>query len=140
VALYAQPLGRVVALTTGHVGYAGEGVTLRLGSDLLDLPEPFANLVQSLPIRRRHGVAEQLSTRWLFPGDRAGRHISAAALGNRLRALGIEPRRTRLAALDQLTKEVPPALLAGVLGIHTSSVVATTNRSGGDWARYAART
>ena len=139
VALYAQPLGRVVALTIGHVGHAGEGVTLRLGSDLLDLADPFATLVQSLPRRRRRGVAEQLPTRWLFPGSRAGRHISAAALGNRLRALGIEPRRTRLAALDQLTKEVPPALLAGVLGIHTSSVVATTNRSGGNWARYAGR-
>jgi hypothetical protein len=113
---------------------------LRLGSDLLDLAEPFATLVQSLPRRRRHGVAEQLPTSWLFPGDRAGRHISVAALGNRLRALGIEPQRTRLAALDQLTKEVPPALLAGVLGIHTSSVVATADRSGGNWARYAGRT
>ena len=140
VVLYAQPLGRVVALTTGHVGHAREGVTLRLGSDLLDLAEPFATLVQSLPRRRRRGVAEQLPTQWLFPGNRAGRHISAAALGNRLRALGIEPQRTRLAALDQLTKEVPPALHAGVLGIHTSSVVATTNRSGGNWARYAGRT
>ena len=53
VVLYAQPLGRVVALTTGHVGHDGEGVTLRLGTDLLDLAEPFANLVQSLPRRRR---------------------------------------------------------------------------------------
>ena len=140
VVLYAQPLGRIVTLTTDHVGHNGEDVTLRLGSDLLDLAQPFANLVRSLPQRRRNGTAEQLPAPWLFPGYRAGRHISAAALGNRLRDLGIEPQRARLAALDQLSKEVPPAVLAGVLGIHPSSAVATTNRSGGDWARYAART
>jgi len=140
VVLYAQSLGRVVTLTTEDVGHARECVTLRLGSDFLDLAEPFATLVQSLPERRRHGVAEQLPTRWLFPSHRAGRHIGAAALGSRLRQLGIEPQRTRLAALDQLTKEVPPALLAGVLGIHVSSVVVTTNRSGGNWTQYAART
>ena len=96
--------------------------------------------MRSLPQRRRNGTAEQLPAPWLFPGYRAGRHISAAALGNRLRDLGIEPQRARLAALDQLSKEVAPAVLAGVLGIHPSSAVATTNRSGGDWARYAART
>jgi hypothetical protein len=140
VVLYAQPLGRIVTLTTDHVGHNGEDVTLRLGSDPLDLAQPFANLVRSLPQRRRNGTAEQLPAPWLFPGYRAGRHISAAALGNRLRDLGIEPQRARLAALDQLSKEVPPAVLAGVLGIHPSSAVATTNRSGGDWARYAART
>jgi len=44
----------------------------------------------------------------------------------------------RLAALDQLTKEVPPAMLAGVLGIPAHTAVGTTSRSGGDRARYAA--
>ena len=55
-----------------------------------------------------------------------------------MRELGIQPQRMRLAALDQLTKEVPPAMLAGVLGIPASTTVGTTSRSGGDWTRYAA--
>ena len=33
VVLYAQPLGRVIALTTERVGHARVGATLRLGSD-----------------------------------------------------------------------------------------------------------
>jgi len=59
-------------------------------------------------------------------------------LGHRLRAIGIEPGRMRLAALDQLTKEIPPAMLTGVLGIKAPQVVRRTSQAGGDWAKYAA--
>jgi hypothetical protein len=138
VVLYAQPLVRICALTTRDIAAGGAIVTVRLGGDRLELPEPFAALIQSLPLRRREGVAEQVSGDWLFPGQRAGRHLAAASLGRRLRAIGIEPRRTRLAALDQLSAEIPPAMLAGVLGLKTSHVVRHTTRSGGDWAHYAA--
>src|SRR5665647_1892721 len=41
-------------------------------------------------------------------------------------------------ALDQLSTEIPPAMLAGVLGLKTSHVVRHTPRAGGDWAQYAA--
>jgi len=111
---------------------------VRLGDDRLELPEPFATLIQSLPLRRREGVAEQLPANWLFPGQRAGRPLAAVSLGCRLRAIGIEPRRIRLAALDQLSKEIPPAMLAGVLGLNAPHTVRHTSSAGGDWARYAA--
>ena len=44
----------------------------------------------------------------------------------------------RLAALDQLTKEIPPAMLTGVLGLKAPPTVRRTSQAGGDWARYAA--
>ena len=138
VVLYAQPLVRICALTTHDIATDGAIVTVRLGGDRLELPEPFATLIQSLLQPRRQGVAEQLPGDWLFPGQRAGRHLAAASLGRRLRTIGIEPRRTRLAALDQLSAEIPPAMLAGVLGPKTSHVVRHTTRAGGDWAHYAA--
>jgi hypothetical protein len=138
VVLYAQTLSRIVALTTEHIQRDGDTLCLQLGTDWLELAEPFATLIQSLPLRRRHGIVEQLPTTWLFPGQRAGRPLRAVALGNRMRELGIQPQRMRLAALDQLTKEVPPAMLAGVLGIPARTTVGTTSRSGGDWTRYAA--
>lgn len=138
VVLYAQPLVRICALTADDVSTDGTFVTVRLGDDRLELPEPFATLIQSLPLRRREGVAEQLPGTWLFPGQRAGRHLAAASLGRRLRAIGIEPRRTRLAALDQLSAEIPPAMLAGVLGLKVPHVVRHTSRAGGNWAYYAA--
>ena len=44
----------------------------------------------------------------------------------------------RLAATDQLCREIPPALLAGVLGLNTATVAHATVRTSGHWARYPA--
>ena len=138
VVLYAQPLARIVTLTVADVIVDGRSVQLRLGPDPLDLPEPLGSLAQALPHKRRESAAQQLPNPWLFPGNHAGQHLHTAALGNRLRRIGIEPRRLRLAAADQLCREVPPAMLAGVLGLHTSTVVRATAEAGGNWANYAA--
>lgn len=138
VVLYAQSLVRICALTTDDVQTDDTTVTIGLGADRLELPEPFATLITSLPLRRRAGVAEQLPGNWLFPGSRARRPLSAIALGQRLRAIGIEPRRMRQAAIEQLTKEMPPAMLTGILGFKTPQTVRRTSQAGGDWAKYAA--
>jgi len=138
VVLYAQPLVRICALTTHDVATVGGAVTVRFGRDRLELPDPFATLIQSLPTPRRDGVAEQVPATRLFPGQRAGRHLAPASLGQRLRTIGIEPRRMRLAALDQLTAQIPPAMLAGILGLSAPNVVRHTTGAGGDWARYVA--
>ncbi len=138
VVLYAQPLVRICALSTDQVQTDGKTVTLRLGDAPLELQEPFATLIQSLPLRRRAGVAEQLPSTWLFPGQAAGGHLVPVSLGHRLREIGIEPRRMRLAALDQLSREVLPAMLSGILGLNVPGTVRHTSQAGGDWAKYAA--
>jgi hypothetical protein len=136
--LYAQPLTRIVTLTTADVVLGSDRIQLRLGPDPLDIPEPFAALLRGLPQRRRDSTAEKITTAWLFPGSHAGRHLGIRALGERLRRIGIEPRRLRLAATDQLCREIPPALLAGVLGLRTASVAFATSRTSGQWAHYPA--
>lgn len=138
VVLYAQPIVRICALSTDQVQTDGTIVTLRLGDAPLELQEPFATLIQLLPLRRRAGVAEQLPGNWLFPGNVAGGHLTAASLRHRLREIGIEPRRMRLAALDQLSREVLPAMLSGILGLNVPGTVRYTSQAGGDWAKYAA--
>lgn len=139
IVLYAQPVNRVVALTTDDVTVTETGTSLALGTDALELPEPFATVIRQLPIRRRAGTAEQLPTRWLFPGNHAGTHITQNALANRLRrTLGIQPRQLRLAAAEQLTREIPPAMLAGVLGLRPLTIVRISANAGGSWANYAA--
>ena len=74
----------------------------------------------------------------LFAGSRAGTHINPTNLGQRLRRIGIQPRPMRLAAAEQLSREVPPAMLSGVLGLRTATIVKQTDQSGGNWASYAA--
>jgi hypothetical protein len=47
---------------------------------------------------------------WLFPGTRAGQHISEQSLMHRLRGcLQIDIQAARNAALHDLTKEIDPA-------------------------------
>lgn len=64
--------------------------------------------------------------------------MSADRLTERLRALGLSPRRSRSAALFQLSTDLPAAILARMLGIHIGVAVAWQRASGGDWTAYAA--
>jgi hypothetical protein len=110
VVLYAQPISRIVALTTADVHIVDGTVTVALGPDQLEPPEPFATLITRLPHRRRHGAAAHLPSPWLFPSARAGRHAT------------------------------PRAMLAGILGIHPTTAVRWTRLAGGNWTTYAADT
>lgn len=90
-----------------------------------------------LPLRRTHGVADQLPSRWLFPGARAGRPVSPHALTRRLRAIGIEPRHMRNNARAQLAAEIPAAMLGEIIGVapHTADRWAAV--ASGKWTAYA---
>ena len=139
VCLYAQPLSRIVTLTTDDVLVTDTRVQLRLGEEPLHLPEPLAALVQQLPIRRRAGTVETLPTTWLFAGFKAGAHLHATVLGARLRAIGVEPRRMRVAPPEQPARELAPAVLADVLGLPVAAAVRANRRTAGQWAPYAGR-
>jgi hypothetical protein len=138
IVLYAQPLARILALRVDDVIITRTGVQLKLGTEALELPEPFATIIQQLPHRRRTSTAEQLPTRWLFAGSHADKPLTANALGNRMRAIGIQPRRFRIAAAEQLAREIPPAMLAGILGLKITAITRHTANAKGQWANYAA--
>lgn len=136
--LYGQPLVRIVGLTVTDVHRAGDRVSVVLGKACFELHEPFGALILQLPIRRRRGVGDQFQSPWLFPGGRPGGHLEHASLAERLRRVGIRPREMRNAARAQLAAEIPPAMLAHILGINAQTAVAWAAVSGGDWMTYAA--
>jgi hypothetical protein len=140
VLLYAQWPSTVSRLTLDHVHTDGEQVRLRLGREPVVLPEPLAGLVGDLVATRRGhaALADQGTSRWLFPGGQPGRPVSAYQLGERLRQLGLRPGQARSTALFQLATELPAAVLARLLGIHISVAVAWQRACGGDWTAYAA--
>lgn len=70
----------------------------------------------------------------------AGRHLDPSTLTSRLNAIGIDPRPVRLAAISQLARDVPPAMLISVLGVSANTATRWTATSGGAWAPYAATT
>ncbi|MGH2755274.1 MAG: hypothetical protein ACRDLB_12700 [Actinomycetota bacterium] len=140
VLLYAQPVSRIALLTPKHVIRTEDSLLMTLGREPVEIPEPLARLVRQLPQRRRRGSSAHLSDpdQWLFPGGRAGHPISRSHLSKRLRDIGIDIREARNAALLQLAGEVPPVVLADLLGISINNAVKWVGIASGDWSNYAA--
>jgi hypothetical protein len=127
-------------LTTDHLEISSHRVLVRLGIAPIELPEPVAALARSVTANRKgHATIGALApSPWLFPGGQPGRPISTAQLTVRLNNLGIRPGQARSTALLQLATEIPAAILARTLGIHTDVAVAWQRLSAGDWTAYAA--
>jgi len=140
VLLYAQQTATISRLRVDHVETSGAAVRIRLGPTPVTLPDPVADLtLRLLASQRGHATtgANEPSP-WLFPGGQPGRPINATHLGQRLKAIGIQPGQARSTALFHLATELPAALLARMLGIHIAVAVAWQRASSGDWANYAA--
>jgi len=138
---YAQPLSRITIITRDRIGHRHDGtLTLRFGTDPVTIPEPLAGLITELADtgRRYVGVGSPTTSPWLFPGLQPGQPLTAARLGVRLAKLGIDGRASRRAALTHLAAQLPPAVLAELLGISTSAAVNWVRDAGSDWSRYAA--
>jgi hypothetical protein len=140
VVLYGQPLSRIATLQTTdiHHNTAGGTVIVELDGNPVPIHEPFVTLIARLPQRRSRGVSDQLDSQWLFPGRHAGHHIGPVVLGERLRAIGIEPGHMRNNARAQLAAEIPPALLGEVIGVSTTTAVRWAALTAGNWTTYAA--
>jgi hypothetical protein len=140
VLLYAQGATAISRLTVEHIQVNADDVRLRLGRVPIQLPEPVATLARTVVANRKgHATIGALQpSPWLFPGGQPGRPISSAQLTHRLNNLGIRPNQARSTALFQLATEIPAAILARTLGIHTDGAVTWQRHAAGDWATYAA--
>ena len=141
VLLYAQGATAISQMTTKQIHTDDHDIRLHLGRVPIQLPEPVATLARTVIANRKgHATIGTLTpSPWLFPGGQPGRPISTARLAQRLNNLGIPPNQTRSTALFQLATEIPAAILARTLGIHTDVAVIWQRLSGGDWTTYAAQ-
>lgn len=139
VVLYGQPLSRIVRLAITDVLHGPDGtVALNVDGHPMPIHEPFATLIAKLPTRRTNGVTDQIASSWLFPGGHAGKAISSVALGQRLRAIGIEPCIMRNSARAQLVTEIPPAVLGKLIGINPGTASRWATLTNSNWIAYAA--
>lgn len=141
VLLYAQPLTRIATLTLAHASETPSGLSLSLGSDPVDIPEPLARLVRELTARRRGHTAIGCAddSTWLFPGGQPGRPISPQRLGARLTRLGIPARAGRTTALINLAGQLPATTLSRLLGINLATATLWNQAAGNTRAGYAAQ-
>ena len=141
VLLYAQGATTISRMRVEQIHIDAHDVRLQLGRVPIQLPEPVAALARDVIAHRKgHATIGAVApSPWLFPGGQPGRPISTARLTQRLANLGLRPNQTRSTALFQLATEIPAAILARTLGIHTDVAVTWQRLSGGDWASYAAQ-
>jgi len=136
--LYAQPISRIMRLTTDDVIHGGDQITLRLGTPPSPVPEPFAGLLlEHLASRENTTTATNPNGTWLFPGRRAGQPLHPATLGKQLSTLGITTLHARTATIRQLVLQAPPSIVAGMLGYHVVHTEAVAVQAGGTWKHYA---
>ena len=140
VLLYGQQLSRVAAMTRSQVHDRGEGLSIRFGTGDVEIPEPLAGFVRAhlhAP-RRDTSIAAPPDSTWLFPGHLPGQPITPSRTGQRLAQLGIDCQTGRRAAMLELARTVPAAVLADLLGIHTTTAADWAHAACGDWSGYAA--
>ncbi len=81
---YAQPLSRLLRLTTSDITYDNNGqVLLHLGHPPAPVPEPFASLLLQLITDR-----PATTSNWLFPGRNPGEPAAYTTVFTQLRNLG----------------------------------------------------
>lgn len=136
---YGQPLARIVRLRLDHVHDGEEALAITFGRTDVVLPPAIAELVRALaahPGRAVTGKTER--TQWLFPGQGPGRPLSAAGLEEHLHRYGIDARAARNSLMLDLASELPPVVLADLLGVHPNTAVRWVQAAQGDWTAYAA--
>ncbi len=135
--LYAQPLVKVAAIPMSKVLVAPDGLSLELGSTPSPVPEPFAELLRSHITNRPNLRTAGAANPWLFPGYRPGEHLHPNTLMDRLRSLGINLLGARNAALRELVTQVPPPVVAEMLGYSDQIVIRHASAVSAQWDRYA---
>lgn len=140
--LYAQPLTKIAGLQTTAIARIDGETRIALGKEPIPVPEPFASQLHyhlhNRPNQRTTGGA--IGTPWLFPSTRPGRHIDPQSIMLRLRRLGIKLLGSRNTALRELVSEIPPPLVAEMLGYSDQVTQKHAAEAGNTWAMYASTT
>jgi hypothetical protein len=138
VLLFGQRPGRIARLTTGHVSLDAERTTLTLGATPIRIPEPLASHLHDLARQRRHlsQVPAGGPGPWLFPGLHPGQPVLPATISHRLARIGIDTVTGRASALLQLAGELPPTVVADLLGLRPKTAIAWGQLAGRPWAAY----
>lgn len=140
--LYAQPLTKIAALQTTAVVRVDGETRIGLGTEPTPVPEPFVSQLNhhlyNRPNQRTTGGL--VVTSWLFPSNRPGRHLDPQSIMMRLRWLGINLLGSRNRALQELVSQMPPPVVAQMLGYSDQVTQKHADDAGNTWMQYASAT
>jgi hypothetical protein len=122
--VYGIRVHRVAALRRDAFRIVNGKAVIMLGTIDLTLPAPATQWVEDIlrdfPIRSRVG-GSRIDATWLYPGYRHGDHMLPSSLKAKLRALGVSPGRAHQVATAAIINQVPPAVVARLLGVSIST-------------------
>jgi hypothetical protein len=138
--LFAQPLSRVCSLTTTAVQREQTGMMITFDAQPVELPAVFATLIeQHLTDRSPARMRSTDHSPWLFPGSKAGHHITHSYLLTQIRELGLNPLATRNRALYDLVTAMPAPLVADLFAYSYQVTTKHANENAVEFATYAGR-
>lgn len=139
VALFAQPVGRTVALRTDALRVDDNGeLEVLFADDWVPVPAVFAVILDEWAQNRPHlQTAAHVESPWLFPGTSPGRHIQPNTISAAMARHGISPRNVRAAAWRELIRQMPTPLLSSAFGVSTARLDGYAMDAGSRFARYA---
>ncbi|MFE5657747.1 hypothetical protein ACFQ9H_16380 [Streptomyces sp. NPDC056517] len=141
VLLFGLPTSRIRHLQAGHLQECDGQTHLDIGSPPLLVPPKLATLLRQLaggPARQPRIKADAPGPRWLFPGLLPGRPAAPSGFSRKLLDHGIEARPARNAALIALLEDIPPPIVADLLGLHINTVERWAHIARRDWTDYLA--
>lgn len=138
VLLYAQFNARIARLRRDEVSVLDGHVHLRLGTDPVRLPTPLGELIIDLATEQSPKTTIGAESPWLLPGHKIDQPINPGVLSRRLRRLEISGQPARTGALLHLLHNVPPTILADMIGISPETAERYSAKEGTPYARYVA--
>jgi hypothetical protein len=143
--LFGISASKLVRIQAGHIEQTNGATHLHVADHALLLPPLLANITlqqrDRTDLRSALGRTSANRVSWLFPGLRPGRSMDAPSLAAKLNDHGIKVRAARNTALAQLAADLPPKVLAELVGIGVSTAARWARHANRDWNPYiAART
>lgn len=132
--LYAQPLSRILRLTTSDITHDDGQTWICFGHPPAPVPEPFASL-----LHQQISAQPASHSGWLFPGRNPGQPAAYGTIFTLLHDRGFPMRTARASALRQLVLQAPAPVIAEALGFHHTTTQRQRANAAGTWAHYPGR-
>jgi len=141
VLLFGLQTSRIRFLRSEHLHQRDEETYLDIGTPALPIPPKLAALLRQLvddPAQQPRIAGDHPGPGWLFPGLLPGRPAGPSGFSRKLLEHGIDARPARNGALVALVADIPPPILADLLGLHVNTAVRWAGVARRDWTDYLA--
>ncbi|MER5927669.1 hypothetical protein [Streptomyces mirabilis] len=133
VRLYALPLTRIVELTDDHLHHDQGHTYLTVSHHPFVLPPKFARRIDH-QLQRSPRRSNTAGRRYLLPGHSPGRPRNPLSLADTLRHHGLPARAARNTAMLDALVDLPPMVIADLLGIRPKTAERWATLAGGNWS------